>query len=61
MSDQDTSLWSSTMIDEADRLLADAARMGVMGSFQLEAAYSLAIGRCHGQVLRGLLTREGDK
>ena len=38
LSRQDVSLWSRTMIDEAERTLADASRVRRPGRFQLEAA-----------------------
>lgn len=38
LSEQDATCWSRVMIDEAERLLASAARKGGIGRFQLEAA-----------------------
>lgn len=38
LSEQDTSLWSIPMLEEADALLTSAARAGRIGRFQLEAA-----------------------
>lgn len=38
LSDQDPLQWSRPMIDEGERLLQEAAQMGVLGPFQLEAA-----------------------
>lgn len=38
LSEQDTSLWSLPMLEEADGLLTSAARAGRLGRFQLEAA-----------------------
>jgi RNA polymerase sigma-70 factor (ECF subfamily) len=38
LSDQDVTLWSRAMIDEADTILAVAERMARLGRFQLEAA-----------------------
>lgn len=38
LGEQDPATWSSAMIDEAECLLADAARAGAPGRFQLEAA-----------------------
>ena len=42
MSDQDISLWSVPMIDDAERVLAHAGRAGRPGRFQLEAALQSA-------------------
>jgi len=42
MSEQDTSLWASSMIDEAERTLATAAQHQRPGRFQLEAALQSA-------------------
>ncbi len=38
LSEQDVTRWSVTMIEEAERLLANAAQFGRAGHFQLEAA-----------------------
>ncbi|MDE2053322.1 MAG: RNA polymerase subunit sigma-70 [Xanthomonadaceae bacterium] len=38
LSEQDVALWSHPMIEQADRLLRKAERMGRLGRFQLEAA-----------------------
>jgi RNA polymerase sigma-70 factor (ECF subfamily) len=38
LSEQDPKLWSSSLIEEAERHLADASRFGRAGRFQLEAA-----------------------
>jgi RNA polymerase sigma-70 factor (ECF subfamily) len=38
LSEQDVTLWSQPMIEQADRLLRKAERMGRLGRFQLEAA-----------------------
>jgi RNA polymerase sigma-70 factor, ECF subfamily len=38
LSEQDTSLWSAELIDEAERELATASHLGRLGPFQLEAA-----------------------
>jgi predicted RNA polymerase sigma factor len=38
LSEQDISLWSRTMIKEAERCLSDAAQASRIGRFQLEAA-----------------------
>jgi RNA polymerase sigma-70 factor (ECF subfamily) len=38
LSEQDTARWSRPMIDEAEQLLAGAARAGRLGRFQLHAA-----------------------
>ncbi len=38
LSEQDTTLWSQSMIDEAERELAQAATLKKLGRFQLEAA-----------------------
>lgn len=38
LSEQDTKLWSLTLIEEAERHLAEASRRGRAGRFQLEAA-----------------------
>jgi predicted RNA polymerase sigma factor len=45
--DQDTARWSMPLIEEAERILADAARGGRMGPFQLEAAIQSAHARRH--------------
>lgn len=45
LSEQDCSRWSHPMIDEAERLLADAAQAGHPGRFQLEAAIQSAHAR----------------
>ena len=42
LSEQDVATWSHPMIDEAEMLLAEAARAGVPGRFQLEAAIQSA-------------------
>jgi len=42
LSEQDPTTWSRPMIDEAEALLADAARAGKPGRFQLEAAIQSA-------------------
>ena len=42
LSEQDTRLWSAPHNDEAERILARAARMGRPGRFQLEAAVQSA-------------------
>ena len=39
---QDVALWLRPMIDEAERILAEAARAGRLGRFQLEAAIQSA-------------------
>jgi len=49
ISEQDTSLWSRTMMEEAERTLATAAQQGRAGRFQLEAALQSA----HVERLRG--------
>jgi predicted RNA polymerase sigma factor len=38
LSEQDTNLWSSALIEEAERHLAEASKYGRLGRFQLEAA-----------------------
>lgn len=38
LAEQDTGLWSKTMIDEADELLEQAASLNRVGPFQLQAA-----------------------
>src|SRR3989475_6011156 len=38
LSEQDPKLWSLTLIEEAERHLAEAAKYGRLGRFQLEAA-----------------------
>lgn len=40
--EQDTSLWDSTLIDEAEALLASAALLSKVGRYQLEAAIQSA-------------------
>ena len=45
LSEQDVSLWSLPMIDEAERVLSEAASMRRLGRYQLEAAIQSA----HGQ------------
>ncbi|MCP4563168.1 MAG: RNA polymerase subunit sigma-70 [Bosea sp.] len=48
LSEQDTSLWSGELIDEAERELAAASHLGRLGPFQLEAAIqSVHAGRAH--------------
>jgi RNA polymerase sigma-70 factor, ECF subfamily len=42
LSEQDVTLWDSTMIDEAEALLARASRAGRLGRYQLEAAVQSA-------------------
>jgi predicted RNA polymerase sigma factor len=42
LSEQDPQRWSRAMIEEAETLLADAARAGTPGRFQLEAAIQSA-------------------
>lgn len=42
LAEQDIALWSRPMIDEAERALAEAARLDRMGRFQLEAAIQSA-------------------
>jgi predicted RNA polymerase sigma factor len=42
LAQQDTGLWSRPMIEEAEGILADAARAGRPGRFQLEAAIQSA-------------------
>jgi predicted RNA polymerase sigma factor len=42
---QDVALWSRPMIDEAEEILASAARAGRLGRFQLEAAIQSAHAR----------------
>jgi RNA polymerase sigma-70 factor (ECF subfamily) len=49
IADQDTSLWSVPMLEEAERLLAHAARARRIGRFQLEAAIQSA----HVERMRG--------
>lgn len=50
MSEQDTRLWSGTRLEEAERRLAAAARLGRPGRFQLEAAVQSAhVERCRGR------------
>lgn len=49
LSEQDTKLWSSPLIKEAERLLGEAAKHGRRGRFQLEAAIqSVHAERAHG-------------
>jgi RNA polymerase sigma-70 factor (ECF subfamily) len=38
LSEQNPKLWSLPLIEEAERLLADASKFGILGRFQLEAA-----------------------
>ncbi|HXE79281.1 MAG TPA: DUF6596 domain-containing protein [Vicinamibacterales bacterium] len=48
--EQDTSLWSRPLIEEAERALAAASRAGRAGRFQLEAALQSAhVERLHGR------------
>ena len=42
LADQDTALWDSELIDEAEALLSRASRMGTVGRYQLEAAVQSA-------------------
>lgn len=42
LSEQDVTLWTKSMIAEAERLLFEAARVGRLGRFQLEAAIQSA-------------------
>ena len=42
LADQDTALWDSDLIDEAEALLSRAGRMGTVGRYQLEAAVQSA-------------------
>jgi len=42
LSEQDVALWSRPMIEQADRLLRKAERMGRLGRFQIEAAIQSA-------------------
>ncbi|MEJ0025454.1 MAG: DUF6596 domain-containing protein [Rhizomicrobium sp.] len=42
LGEQDTALWDSTAMDEAETLLRRAGAMGVLGRFQLEAAVQSA-------------------
>ena len=42
LGEQDTALWDSAMMDEAESLLHRAGAMGVIGRFQLEAAVQSA-------------------
>jgi RNA polymerase sigma-70 factor (ECF subfamily) len=42
LAEQDTSLWDTAMIDEAESLLHDASRLGAIGRYQLEAALQSA-------------------
>lgn len=51
LAEQDTSLWDTPMIDEAEALLHRAAAMGRPGRFQLEAAIQSAhcVRRLHGR------------
>ncbi|TPN83557.1 RNA polymerase sigma factor [Mesorhizobium sp. CU2] len=42
LADQDTALWDDGLIDEAEALLGRAARKGVIGRYQLEAAVQSA-------------------
>jgi predicted RNA polymerase sigma factor len=50
MSEQDTRLWSAPRLEQAERLLASAARSGRPGRFQLEAAVQSAhVERCRGR------------
>lgn len=49
MSEQDTRLWNTARLAEAERLLGAAARLGRPGRFQLEAAVQSAhVERCSG-------------
>jgi RNA polymerase sigma-70 factor (ECF subfamily) len=38
LSEQNPKLWSLPLLEEAERLLADASKFGILGRFQLEAA-----------------------
>ena len=50
MSEQDTRLWNTARLDEAERLLGAAAQLGRPGRFQLEAAVQSAhVERCRGR------------
>jgi RNA polymerase sigma-70 factor (ECF subfamily) len=42
LTDQDSSLWDTSMIEEAEALLLRASAMGVIGRYQLEAAVQSA-------------------
>jgi predicted RNA polymerase sigma factor len=42
LADQDTSLWDSAMIDEAESLLLRASKLGQIGRYQLEGALQSA-------------------
>jgi RNA polymerase sigma-70 factor (ECF subfamily) len=42
LADQDPALWDAALIDEAERLLRRASRLGVIGRYQLEAAIQSA-------------------
>jgi len=42
LADQDTTLWDTELIDEAEALLLRASRMGALGRYQLEAAVQSA-------------------
>jgi RNA polymerase sigma-70 factor (ECF subfamily) len=42
LAEQDTSLWDTAMIDQAEALLHDASRAGAIGRYQLEAALQSA-------------------
>lgn len=42
LAEQDASLWDATMIQEAEALLHEASRKGVIGRYQLEAALQSA-------------------
>jgi RNA polymerase sigma-70 factor (ECF subfamily) len=44
LGEQDTALWDAALMDEAERLLLRASRMGVIGRYQLEAAVQSAHG-----------------
>jgi RNA polymerase sigma-70 factor (ECF subfamily) len=49
LSEQNPKLWSLPLIEEAERLLADASKFGILGRFQLEAAIqSVHAGRARG-------------
>ena len=42
LEEQDTTVWDAGLIDEAEALLLDASRMGLIGRYQLEAAVQSA-------------------
>ena len=44
LAEQDTALWDAALMNEAERLLLRASRMGVIGRYQLEAAVQSAHG-----------------